>query len=215
MLLLDEPFSNLDAKLREQMRLSVKLLQKRLNIAMLFVTHDQIEALSLSNRIALMNFGVVQQQGDPRLLYEEPANEFVRDFVGRTLLFKGSVRTSNPSGQIAIALTGAPDCVVFGRSYNPGGVQSGASVFIGVRPEDVEAQPAVAAEPPAGMIGGTAQTALFVGERIEYQVEVTGQGMMMIYGERRAPIDEGSKVWLKLRPDGHTAWTSDCSHKEI
>ena len=95
-LLLDEPFSNLDAKLREQMRISVKLLQKRLNIAMLFVTHDQIEALSLSNRIALMNFGVVQQQGDPRLLYEEPVNEFVRDFVGRTLLFKGKVQTSNP-----------------------------------------------------------------------------------------------------------------------
>ena len=92
-LLLDEPFSNLDAKLREQMRIGVKLLQKRLNIAMLFVTHDQIEALSLSNRIALMNFGVVQQQGDPRLLYEEPVNEFVRDFVGRTLLFKGNVQS--------------------------------------------------------------------------------------------------------------------------
>ena len=106
-LLLDEPFSNLDAKLREQMRIEVKLLQKRLNIAMLFVTHDQVEALSLSNRIALMNFGVVQQQGDPRLLYEEPANEFVRDFVGRTLLFKGKVHTSNPSGQMAIALAGA------------------------------------------------------------------------------------------------------------
>ena len=60
-LLLDEPFSNLDAKLREQMRIQVKLLQRRLSIALLFVTHDQIEALSLSNRIALMNFGVVQQ----------------------------------------------------------------------------------------------------------------------------------------------------------
>jgi len=83
-LLLDEPFSNLDAKLREQMRIQVKLLQKRLSIALLFVTHDQIEALSLSNRIALMNFGVVQQQGDPRLLYEQPVNEFVRDFeIGR------------------------------------------------------------------------------------------------------------------------------------
>ena len=108
MLLLDEPFSNLDAKLREQMRIGVKLLQKRLNIAMLFVTHDQIEALSLSNRIALMNFGVVQQQGDPRLLYEKPANEFVRDFVGRTLLFKGKVQSGNPSGQIGDCPRGAP-----------------------------------------------------------------------------------------------------------
>ena len=213
-LLLDEPFSNLDAKLREQMRIGVKLLQKRLNVAMLFVTHDQIEALSLSNRIALMNFGIVQQQGDPRLLYEEPVNEFVRDFVGRTLLFKGSVQSSNPSGQMAIALTGARDCVVFGRSYNPSGVKTGASVYIGVRPEDVEIHPALGAEAPSGMIGGTAQTALFVGERIEYQVDVDGQGAIFIYGERHKPVDEGSKVWLKLRPDGHSAWASDWSHKE-
>jgi len=213
-LLLDEPFSNLDAKLREQMRLSVKLLQKRLNIAMLFVTHDQIEALSLSNRIALMNFGVVQQQGDPRLLYEEPVNEFVRDFVGRTLLFRGQVQTSNPSGLLAIALAGSRDCVVFGRCYNPGGMKAGESAFIGVRPEDVEIQAAVNGATPSGMLDGTAETALFVGERIEYQVEVEGQGAIMIYGERHKPIEEGEKVWLKLRPDGHSAWASDWSHKE-
>ncbi len=212
-LLLDEPFSNLDAKLREQMRIGVKLLQKRLNIAMLFVTHDQIEALSLSNRIALMNFGVVQQQGDPRLLYEEPANEFVRDFVGRTLLFKGKVQSGNPSGQLAIALEGAPDCVVFGRTYNPEGIKTGGAVYIGVRPEDVEILPAHGSTPPAGMIGGKAQAALFVGERIEYQVEVDGQSTVLIYGERHQPIDEGSKVWLKLRADGHSAWSSDWSHK--
>jgi ABC-type Fe3+/spermidine/putrescine transport system ATPase subunit len=213
-LLLDEPFSNLDAKLREQMRIGVKLLQKRLNIAMLFVTHDQIEALSLSNRIALMNFGIVQQQGHPRLLYEEPVNEFVRDFVGRTLLFKGKVQSSNPSGQMAIALAGARDCVVFGRSYNPDAIKNGESVFIGVRPEDVEIRPALGAEPPSGMIGGKVETVLFVGERIEYQVEVDGQRVMMIYGERHRPIEEGGKVWLKLRPDGHSAWLSDWSHKE-
>ena len=213
-LLLDEPFSNLDAKLREQMRISVKLLQKRLSIAMLFVTHDQIEALSLSNRIALMNFGVVQQQGDPRLLYEAPINEFVRDFVGRTLLFKGKVQTANPSGQMAIGLTGARDCVVFGRSYNPGGVKAGESVYIGVRPEDVEITAALGGEVPSGMIGGKVEAALFVGERIEYQVEVDGQGIIFIYGERHEPIEEGGKVWLKLRADGHSAWVSDWSHKE-
>src|SRR5262245_18032958 len=184
MLLLDEPFSNLDAKLREQMRISVKLLQKRLNIALLFVTHDQIEALSLSNRIALMNFGVVQQQGSPRLLYEKPVNEFVRDFIGRTLLFKGRVQSNDSSGQMAIAVEGAPDCVVFGRSYNPDGINSGATVHMGVRPEDVEILPALESTVPSGMIGGTAQAALFIGERIEYQVEVDGQGIIVIYGER-------------------------------
>jgi iron(III) transport system ATP-binding protein len=213
-LLLDEPFSNLDAKLREQMRIGVKLLQKRLNIAMLFVTHDQIEALSLSNRIALMNFGVVQQEGDPRLLYEKPANEFVRDFVGRTLLFKGKVQSGNPSGQLAIALEGAPDCVVFGRTYHPDGIKTGAAVYIGVRPEDVEILPANGAKPPSGMIGGTTQAALFIGERIEYQIEVEGQSTVLLYGERHQPIDEGDKVWLKLRPDGHSAWPSDWSHKD-
>ena len=213
-LLLDEPFSNLDAKLREQMRIRVKLLQRQLNIALLFVTHDQIEALSLSNRIALMNFGVVQQQGDPKLLYEKPVNEFVRDFVGRTLLFKGTVQSSNPSGQLAIALEGAPDCVVFGRTYDPDSIKTGSPVYIGVRPEDVEIHPASGTKVLPGMIGGTAQAALFVGERIEYQVEIQGQGEILIYGERHHPIDEGSKVWLKLRPEGHSAWASNWSHKE-
>jgi ABC-type Fe3+/spermidine/putrescine transport system ATPase subunit len=213
-LLLDEPFSNLDAKLREQMRIRVKLLQRQLNIALLFVTHDQIEALSLSNRIALMNFGVVQQQGDPKLLYEKPVNEFVRDFVGRTLLFKGTVQSSNPSGQLAIALEGALDCVVFGRTYDPDSIKTGSPVYIGVRPEDVEIHPASGTKVLPGMIGGTAQAALFVGERIEYQVEIQGQGEILIYGERHHPIDEGSKVWLKLRPEGHSAWASNWSHKE-
>ena len=214
-LLLDEPFSNLDAKLREQMRLQVKLLQKRLNIAMLFVTHDQIEALSLSNRVALMNFGVVQQQGDPRLLYEKPANEFVRDFVGRTLLFRGTVQSSHPSGQLAIALAGAPDCTVFGRTYNPDSSKIGESVYIAVRPEDIEILSAQNSRVPAGMIGATTRTALFIGERMEYQVEIDGQGIMMVYGERHQPIDEGSKVWLKLRPDGHSAWSSDWAHQDV
>jgi ABC-type Fe3+/spermidine/putrescine transport system ATPase subunit len=213
-LLLDEPFSNLDAKLREHMRIEVKLLQKRLKIAVLFVTHDQIEALSLSSRIALMNYGVVQQQGSPRLLYEQPANEFVRDFVGRTLLFKGKVQSSNPSGQMAIALEGAPDCVVFGRSYNPGEIKKGALVYIAVRPEDVEILPAAGAEPPSGMIGARVQAVLFIGERTEYQVEVDGQASVVIYGERHNPVEEGSAVWLKIRPDGHSAWASDWSHVE-
>jgi ABC-type Fe3+/spermidine/putrescine transport system ATPase subunit len=210
-LLLDEPFSNLDAKLREQMRIEVKLLQRRLNIAVLFVTHDQVEALSLSDNIALMNFGTIQQQGKPRMLYEEPANEFVRDFVGKTVLFKGTVRDSNPSGQLSIGLEGAPDCVVFGRGYDPDGFPSGKSVFIGVRPEDVDISGATGPEAPSGSIGGTVETALFVGERIEYQVDVDEQHSMLVYGERHEPVEEGARVWLKLRPEGHSAWASDWS----
>jgi ABC-type Fe3+/spermidine/putrescine transport system ATPase subunit len=205
-LLLDEPFSNLDAKLREQMRVEVKLLQKRLNIAVLFVTHDQVEALSLSDRIALMASGVIQQLGSPKALYEEPVNEFVRDFVGQTLLLKGKIKSQGTSGQITVALEGAPNCVVAGFMRNSTGVVADQPVVLGVRPEDVEIVSASAGEAPAGMIAGTAHAALFSGERIEYQVEVIGQGVVAIYGNRHNPVSEGSKVWLKLRPDGHCAW---------
>jgi ABC-type Fe3+/spermidine/putrescine transport system ATPase subunit len=208
-LLLDEPFSNLDAKLREQMRIEVKKIQRRVNIAVLFVTHDQIEALSLSDTIALMNFGVVQQMGKPRILYEEPANEFVRDFVGKTVLFRGTVRDANPSGQLSVAIDGAPDCVVFGHGYSADGFKSGQHVFIGVRPEDVEVVPSEGGKLPAGMVHGKVETALFIGERIEYQVAVDAQHTMMVYGERHTPVHETESVWLKLRPEGHSAWPSD------
>jgi ABC-type Fe3+/spermidine/putrescine transport system ATPase subunit len=212
--LLDEPFSNLDAKLREQMRVELKLLQKRLNIAVLFVTHDQIEALSLSNRIALMNLGIMQQQGPPQLLYEEPANEFVRDFIGKTVLLRGTVQSSNPSGQVSVAVQGGPDCVIFGRSYNPDGLSTGQDVYTAIRPEDIEVLPASGNNIPSGAIGGTVSAALFTGERFEYQVEVDGQGVLQVFGERHNPASEGSRVSLVLRPDGHSVWASDWTHTE-
>ena len=91
LLLLDEPFSNLDAKLREQMRGELKILQRRLGITVLFVTHDQIEALSLSDRIAVMSLGNIEQLGRPLELYNAPKSAMVRDFLGRTLILDGEV----------------------------------------------------------------------------------------------------------------------------
>ena len=207
-LLLDEPFSNLDAKLREQMRLEVKMLQKRLNIAVLFVTHDQVEALSLSDRIALMASGEIQQLGSPKELYESPVNEFVRDFVGQTLLLKGKIKTRDTSGQVSIAVDGAPNCVVLGRMHNLHGTTPEQSIVLGVRPEDVEIISATSPEAPAGMMTGTARAALFSGERIEYQVEIDGQSIVALHGNRHSPVPEGSRVWLKLRADGHCAWSA-------
>lgn len=207
-LLLDEPFSNLDAKLREQMRVELKLLQKRLNIAILFVTHDQIEALSLSGRVALMSLGVVRQQGPPQALYEEPADEFVRDFIGKTVLLRGRVIGGNPSGQAAVAVPGGPDCVIFGRSYNPEGLETGQDVFIAVRPEDVSVRRAEGGAAPSGALAGVVSAALFTGERVEYQVEVEEQGTLQVFGERRDPAPEGGAVWLVPRPDGHSVWAA-------
>jgi ABC-type Fe3+/spermidine/putrescine transport system ATPase subunit len=91
LLLLDEPFSNLDARLRLQMRVEVRLLQQRLGITVLFVTHDQVEALSMSNEIAVVNQGRVEQVGLPSELYDRPASPFVRDFLGQTIRMPGNV----------------------------------------------------------------------------------------------------------------------------
>ena len=209
-LLLDEPFSNLDAKLREQMRIELKLLQRRLNIAILFVTHDQIEALSLSNRIAIMNGGVVQQQGSPKLLYEKPANGFVRDFVGKTVLLRGTVQSSNPSGQVSVAIEGAPHCTVFGHCYQPEGLMVGQRAYVALRPEDVELLPSNGLAPPAGMISGMVEASFFIGERIEYEVQVEGQDRRIrVYGPRQDHFEDGRKVWIKPRPEGHSAWFSE------
>lgn len=210
-LLLDEPFSNLDAKLREKMRIRVKLLQKELNIAFLFVTHDQIEALSLSSRIALMKSGVIQQQGTPRRLYEKPANEFVRDFVGSTILFRGKVVKSEPKGCLHVLLDGTTDCVLEGRSYQPGGIETGTSVFVGVRPEDIEIVPAQGSIVPPDVLVADLSTALFVGDRIEYRAEVKDQGVIDLRGDRHRPIQEGGTAWLMIRPEGHSVWASDAS----
>jgi ABC-type Fe3+/spermidine/putrescine transport system ATPase subunit len=91
LLLLDEPFSNLDAHLRQQMRVEVRLLQQRLGITVLFVTHDQMEALSMSDEIAVLNQGRVAQVGPPGELYDHPASPFVRDFLGQTISLPGNI----------------------------------------------------------------------------------------------------------------------------
>ena len=207
-LLLDEPFSNLDAKLREQMRLEVKLLQKRLNIAVLFVTHDQVEALSLSDRVALMNFGVIQQQGNPRDLYENPANEFVRDFVGKTLLFKGKVISADPGGDLTVAVKGATACILNSNSCQSVIPKAGEDVNIGVRPEDIDIVPATSKIVPEGMISARISAALFVGERVEYQVEIEDQIPMVLFGDRHEVLNDGDHVWARLRPGGHSAWSA-------
>jgi ABC-type Fe3+/spermidine/putrescine transport system ATPase subunit len=161
-----------------------------------------------------MSLGVIQQQGSPRLLYEQPANEFVRDFVGKTLLLKGTVQASNPSGQLAVTIDGAPKCVVSGRSYQPDALEVGRDVYLGVRPEDVDLAPAGRSEVPPGVISATVEAALFLGERIEYQLRAEGQRAMLFYGPRHEPVDEGGKVWLKPRPDGHSVWPSDWAGSE-
>ena len=215
LLLLDEPFNSLDAKLREQMRLELHRLQRRLEIAVILVTHDQIEALMLSRRIAVMNLGMLQQQGTPQTLYERPANEFVRDFLGRTILLRGDVQGRQPSGTFSIAVRGGPACIVAGHASDPEQLNADP-LFIAVRPEDIEMLPArAAADPPSGSIAGTVRAAMFTGDRIEYQVEVESQGTFIVCGSRRSWVCEGQPVWLKLHPEGHSVWPSAGAFRDL
>src|SRR5947207_4037003 len=98
LLLLDEPLSNLDAKLRERMRFELRELQRRLRITTLYVTHDQIEALSMSNVIAVMNSGVIVQEGAPREIYLQPKSKFVANFIGSTNQLAGRVARIDGNG---------------------------------------------------------------------------------------------------------------------
>src|SRR2546426_550534 len=168
LLLLDEPFSNLDAKLREQMRVELRLLQRRLGITVLFVTHDQIEALSLSDRIAVMNRGRVEQVGAPKSLYVEPASAFVRDFLGQTVILRGRVKNMASGGTITVALDGTlAGHTLVGHAAPSATLMLDVDVHVAIRPEDIDVVPKERAFADANTLAGTIETLLFVGDRYE------------------------------------------------
>src|SRR5262249_30250754 len=131
-LLLDEPLSNLDAKLREQMRVELKRLQKNLGITTVYVTHDQSEALAMSDEIAVFSAGKIVQRGTPQDIYRRPANQFVADFVGSANFLNGVVReVSGTEGSGAVETTHGIFRCTFTR-----GVVFGQKVLVAARPED-------------------------------------------------------------------------------
>ena len=203
LLLLDEPFSNLDAKLREQMRLELRLLQRRLGITVLFVTHDQIEALSISDRIAVMQRGRVEQVGPPRSLYERPASAFVRDFVGSTVILRGRVSALGPDG-VSVAMNGAlAGRTLAGRSVSATALAPGADVHVAIRPEDIEVD---GARPDGGTLPGVIDTLLFVGDRYEARVSLGGEQRIVLLVPRTREWKEGQAVSLAFPPDTVSVW---------
>lgn len=207
-LLLDEPFSALDAKRREQMRVEVKQLQQRLGIAVLFVTHDQIEALSLSDRVALLQDGVIQQIGAPRDLYEKPVNEFVRDFVGQTLIFEGRVDDIIGNGFLSVHLCESQECVVKGYSVQFSELGPGSIVKVAVRPDDIGIVPTDQVCESEPHLQGRIVSSLFMGEWYECWVDVCNQGVITVHASRHVTIRDGDNVILKIFPHGHTVWPS-------
>jgi ABC-type Fe3+/spermidine/putrescine transport system ATPase subunit len=206
-LLLDEPFSNLDAKLREQLRLELKLLQRRLGITVIFVTHDQMEALSLSDRLAVMQNGRVEQIGRPLELYESPATPFVRDFLGRTILLRGTAGAGGAVDRLRVTIPGAEGALV-GRRARAGRDNGSTEVYAAIRPEDIE----ILDDDPGAVenvLVGRVETMLFTGERSEVSVRIGDRARAIAYASRRLRLDEGQAVRLRLKPDTLTFWPLD------
>ncbi len=210
LLLLDEPFSNLDAKLREQMRVELKLLQRRLGITVLFVTHDQIEALSLSDRIAVMQRGRVEQVGPPRSLYEHPASAFVRDFLGQTVILPGRVAKLVPGDDpptVTVELNGGlAGCSLTGRAA-PGAVLTpGAGAHVAIRPEDIEVMDHPCLDGHA--LTGVIEALLFVGDRYEARVALGGERSILLLLSRAREWREGQRLRLAFPPETVSVWPS-------
>jgi putative spermidine/putrescine transport system ATP-binding protein len=172
LLLLDEPFGALDRKLREQMQLEVRRLQRRLGITTLFVTHDQEEALVLSDRIAVMNRGRIEQIGTPPSIYARPANRFVADFVGESNLFRGRVERPG-AGSVAVALAEG------GRLRAAAdGHAAGAEIGLVLRPERPRRlAPGEAAE---NRFDGVVTETVYVGESMKYRLKLEGGPELLV-----------------------------------
>ena len=194
-LLLDEPLSNLDAKLREEMRLELRELVKRLNITTLFVTHEQIEALTMSDMIAVMNEGEIVQRGAPAQIYRDPNAIFVANFVGKTNFLKAKIVTGSDAGSAGVMTLETPIGML---SCRPNPVaRDGDAVTITVRPENIE----LAHEGLSGTAGNTVQgeveDVVFLGNMSDCTVKVSGETIRVQLHPSQAPL-RGDAVTLRF-----------------
>ena len=207
-LLLDEPLSNLDAQLREEMRRELKSLQQRLGITVLFVTHDQIEALSLSDRIAIMQTGQLEQVGGPEDVYYHPATPFVRDFLGKTFLLPGKILgIADQQINVAIQQFDASPLSIQRSNLSASGnglTGVGQSVMVAIRPEQVELW-AKAPEGKLNMVPANLQSVQFLGDRYEYTVALGSETRVLVSPASRY-LKAGEKIYLELKSEGITLW---------
>jgi ABC-type Fe3+/spermidine/putrescine transport system ATPase subunit len=188
-LLLDEPLSNLDAKLREEMRFEIKEVVTRLGITAVYVTHDQEEALALSDRVAIMHRGRLEQVGTPETIYAEPRSRFVAEFVGLSNFLPGRVEALAADGVVvrvggaAVTLPAAP------------GATPGQAVVVFVRPSEVELLAADAAEG----IPARVEKVTYLGEKMDYRLSLADGLTLRAQADARERRAAGSAVRVRLR----------------
>jgi iron(III) transport system ATP-binding protein len=194
-LLFDEPLSNLDAKLRVQMRTEIRRLQKRLGITSIYVTHDQAEAMALSDRIVVMNHGKIEQVGSPADIYQKPATTFVADFMGRSNFIKSTVLSSSRQA-LCLDLYGQKMILNADATFSVGDV-----VNLIVRPEAVR----LSSSPTKTALKGEVRQVEYLGPHVDYEVELPDGTFILAVmynpAASKAFYEEGSEVWLEIESE--------------
>lgn len=190
-LLFDEPLSNLDAKLRVQMRVEIRNLQRRLNITSVYVTHDQVEAMALSDRIVVMNGGRIEQIGAPEDIYRHPTSRFVADFIGRANFLTSTVESAG-DGSASVSLFGQPVRVPVGFHTAPGD-----QVTAVLRPEALS----LVDDPARQQV--VVEQAMYLGSSIEYVVRAGDQELIVVETDPRAErvFREGQTSGVRFVPE--------------
>ena len=199
LLLLDEPLSNLDAQLREQMRAELKRLQRETGVTAIYVTHDQSEALAISDRIAVMENGLIKQIGPPKEIYERPTSEFVANFIGTTNLLRGLLKSDATIGSVGLVETklGPLTC-----SFTAD-VKASPDIGVVIRPENVVIEPAGSAPastlPDTNKCEGILISETYLGEIVEYETKV-GDETILIRTKPGTPLSPGDAVIVHFPP---------------
>lgn len=191
-LLMDEPLSNLDAKLREEMRTEIRRIQKTLNITSVYVTHDQIEAMTLSDRIVVMNEGVIEQIGTPVEIYRFPNSRFVANFIGRANFIDGVVLAQKNS---KLTVRSLGESVTLSNIKHE--FREGEPVTLIVRPEMIQIKK------KGGLYQGIVRQAVYLGDTIEYAVDVDGVSILGTESDPRVTelFPEGENITLGFAED--------------
>jgi ABC-type Fe3+/spermidine/putrescine transport system ATPase subunit len=192
-LLLDEPLSNLDARLREEMRFELREMQARLGITSIFVTHDQVEAMTLSDHMIVMHNGQIEQQGRPREVYRQPQTQFVMDFLGQVNHLNAKIVRGDGGPLVATVTDGEGHFEV--RIPPQEGLAEGDEVVLSFRSEDVEISPSSGTDDWAG----TVISAIYMGSHTEYTVELGG-ARVRVPGSPEEQIPDGTRIQVRIGP---------------
>jgi iron(III) transport system ATP-binding protein len=189
-LLLDEPLSNLDANLREEMRFEVRRLHDEYRYTTVYVTHDQSEAMTTADVIAVMNAGKVEQAGSPEDIYERPRSEFVARFIGGSNVVKGKVCDD-----------GRVECAGSMLRCNGRGAGTGSDVAVSIRPHVIRLWVS-APEKMENVVAATVVRQVFLGASRDYMVAAADDTQLRVVAPTVENIPEGAPVWLYMPPDG-------------